>query len=94
MGAQFDFYDGGGADLAFLGMGQVDQEGNVNVSLLGGNVSCIRSTKSDASVGRLTGCGGFINITQCSKRYNRRLGRMRLNLCAASSSWAHSRPTT
>ncbi|EBS7635418.1 acyl CoA:acetate/3-ketoacid CoA transferase [Salmonella enterica] len=46
---QFDFYSGGGADITFLGMGEMDQYGNVNVSHLNNN---------------LIGPGGFIEIAQ------------------------------
>jgi propionate CoA-transferase len=50
---QFDFYGGGGIDVTFLGMGEFDEQGNVNVSKLGSTV---------------VGPGGFMDIVQGAKK--------------------------
>lgn len=50
---QMDFYNGGGVNITFMGAGQVDRNGDVNVSLLGG---------------RAVGVGGFMDITDGARK--------------------------
>ena len=49
---QFDYYNGAGVDVTFMGAGEIDAQGNVNATRLGPNP---------------TGAGGFIDITTNAK---------------------------
>ena len=51
--ASFDIIDGGGLDMTCLGLGECDEDGNVNVSKFGS---------------RLIGPGGFIDITNATPK--------------------------
>ena len=53
MPSQFDFYDGGGLDVAFLSFAELDAKGNVNVHKFNG---------------KIMGTGGFVNICSGSKK--------------------------
>lgn len=50
---QMDYYNGAGVDITFMGLGELDQYGNVNSTKMGP---------------RCTGAGGFIDITQNAKK--------------------------
>ena len=50
---QFDFYNGRGVDITFMGFAEVDADGNVNATKFGD---------------RAAGAGGFIDITQSARR--------------------------
>lgn len=52
MADQFAFYNGGGLSASFLGFAQVNAKGDINVTKFGS---------------RLTGCGGFVDISQATK---------------------------
>lgn len=49
----FEYFLGGGLDMTFLGFGQIDAQGNVNVSKFNGIIP---------------GCGGFVDITHKTPR--------------------------
>lgn len=53
MNEMFDYYDGGGLDISFLGAGQISKHGDVNVSRISKKL--------------LTGPGGFIDISQSTR---------------------------